>query len=163
MSSLKKTPPFTLVKSLLQGFDINDRINHFMLENVAPDIWRTSPPSGKGRTIAEIAAHIHNARTMWLKAVNYPSLPSKLEGDEYSPADVIKALKQSQAGLKEVLENSFASDGRVKSFKPDAGSFFAYLIAHDSHHRGQVMMLSRQLGHGFAARVGYGMWEWNSR
>jgi uncharacterized damage-inducible protein DinB len=163
MSSLKKAEPFLLMKSLLQGFDINDRINHFMLENVARDIWRTTPLSGKGRSIAEIAGHIHNARIMWLKAVNYPSLPSKLEGEEYLPADVVKALKQSQTRLREVLENSFTSDGRVKSFKPDAGSFFAYLIAHDSHHRGQITMLARQLGHGFSARVGYGMWEWNSR
>jgi uncharacterized damage-inducible protein DinB len=163
MSSLEKAGPFVLMKSLLQGFDINDRINHFMLQNVAPDVWRASPPSGKGRTIAEIAGHIHNARIMWLKAVNYSNLPSKLEGEEYSSIEVIKAMKQSHASLREVLEKSFASDGRVKSFKPDAGSFFAYLIAHDSHHRGQITMLARQLGRGFPARVGYGMWEWNSR
>jgi uncharacterized damage-inducible protein DinB len=163
MPSAKKPETFALLESLLQGFDINDRINHFMLENIAPEVWRVSPPTGKGRTIAEIAGHIHNARVMWLKAVNHPRLPGKLEGDNYSAADVIEALKQSHRALREVLEGALSSNGRVKSFKPDAGSFFAYLIAHESHHRGQITMLARQLSHGLPARVGYGMWEWNSR
>jgi len=37
-------------------------------------------------------------------------------------------------------------DGRIKGFKPDVASFFAYLVAHDGHHRGQMTMLARQVG-----------------
>ena len=163
MPSRKKPETFELLPSLLGSYDINDRINHFLLENVAPEVWRASPPTGKGRTIAEIAGHIHNARIMWLKAVNYPRLPAKLEGDDYSPAKTIESLKQSQHALREVLEDALSTNGRIKSFKPDAASFLTYLVAHDAHHRGQIAILARQLGHGLGARVGYGIWEWNSR
>lgn len=34
---------------------------------------------------------------------------------------------------------------------------------HDAHHRGQICMLSRQLGHRLPNQVGFGMWEWNKR
>jgi hypothetical protein len=30
--------------------------------------WNAEPPGGKGRTIAAIAAHMHNVRHMWLVA-----------------------------------------------------------------------------------------------
>jgi uncharacterized damage-inducible protein DinB len=163
MPSPKKAEPFELLPSLLASFDINDRINHFLLENLSPEVWRAKPPGGKGRAAADIAGHMHNVRVMWLKAVGFPDLPAKFEDAEYSPADVIAALKQSHRRLREVLEHALSSDGRVKNFKPDAASFLAYLISHDSHHRGQISMLAHQLGHALPAKAGFGMWEWNSR
>jgi uncharacterized damage-inducible protein DinB len=41
--------------------------------------------------------------------------------------------------------------------------FLGYLIAHDAHHRGQITMLARQLGHPLPQKAMFGMWEWNSR
>jgi hypothetical protein len=38
-------------------------------------------------------------------------------------------------------------------------AFVGYLIAHDSHHRGQIAMLARQVGHPLPAKVGCGLWE----
>jgi uncharacterized damage-inducible protein DinB len=40
---------------------------------------------------------------------------------------------------------------------------FSYLISHDAHHRGQICMLARQLGHTLPKAAGFGMWEWGSR
>ena len=41
--------------------------------------WRAEPPGGKGRTIAEIFAHIHNVRHMWLVvAAKELPIPEKL-------------------------------------------------------------------------------------
>jgi uncharacterized damage-inducible protein DinB len=55
------------------------------------------------------------------------------------------------------------SDGRVKGFPPDAAGFFGYLIAHDTHHRGQICMLARQVGHPLPQKAMFGMWEWDTR
>jgi uncharacterized damage-inducible protein DinB len=37
------------------------------------------------------------------------------------------------------------------------------LIAHDAHHRGQIAMLARQLGHALPQKAMFGMWEWGTR
>jgi len=42
-------------------------------------------------------------------------------------------------------------------------AFVAYLISHDAHHRGQICMLARQVGHRLPNAVIFGMWEWNKR
>jgi len=62
-----------------------------------------------------------------------------------------------------IMNRAMASDGRIKGFRPDVAGFLGYLIAHDAHHRGQITMLARQLGHPLPQKVMFGMWEWGSR
>jgi uncharacterized damage-inducible protein DinB len=156
--------PFSLPQSLLNAFDTNDRINHYMLESLPAEAWRAEPPEGKGRTIAAIVAHMHNVRVMWLKAAAKGSkIPEQLERSTVTVAQAAKGMEQSRAALSAVLKASLDGDGRVKGFRPDAVGFFGYLIAHDAHHRGQICMLARQVGHPLSQKAMFGMWEWGTR
>jgi uncharacterized damage-inducible protein DinB len=156
--------PFSLPQSVLDAFDTNDRINHYMLENLPAEAWRAEPPEGKGRAIAAIVAHMHNVRVMWLKAAAKGSeIPEQLERSTVTVAQAAKGLEQSRAALSVVLRSALESDGRVKGFRPDAVGFFGYLIAHDAHHRGQICMLARQVGHPLSQKAMFGMWEWGTR
>jgi len=148
MAASKQSKQFSAPDSMLAAFATNDRINTFLIRNLPADAWRATPPGGKGRDIASIAAHIHNVRLMWLKSAGKTSgIPEKLEGGHFTKEDAIHALETSFEALDKVLRESMATDGRIKGFKPDAGSFLAYLIAHDAHQRGQISMLARQVGH----------------
>ena len=152
------------VEALLLAFDTNDRINRYMIENLPAEAWRAEPPGGKGRTIAAIVAHIHNVRVMWLKASAKGSkIPEQLDRSSVTATQAAKALDQSRAALRSVIESALKSDGRVKGFRPDVSGFFAYLIAHDAHHRGQVCMLARQVGRPLPQKAMFGMWEWGTR
>jgi uncharacterized damage-inducible protein DinB len=61
------------------------------------------------------------------------------------------------------IRHALASNGRIKNFRPDVAGFLGYLIAHDAHHRGQIAMLARQIGHPLPQKTMFGMWEWGSR
>lgn len=152
---------FDLRASLLSAFATNNRIDCYLLENVSAEAWSAKPPEGKGRTIAAIAAHIHNVRLLWLKAIGAPDLPAKLD-ETASQQETLHALAASHSALAAVLTTALET-GQVKSFKPDAASFYAYLIAHDAHHRGQIASLARRLGQPLPPSIGFGMWEWGSR
>jgi len=158
----KDAAPFILSEALLSAFDINDRINLYLIENLPEAAWRAEPPNGKGRTVAAIVAHLHNVRVMWLKATN-GTVPEQLDPHRVTQARAAKALEQSRAALKDVLEVSLKSDGRIRGFRPDVAGFFGYLIAHDAHHRGQITMLARQVGHPIPQKATFGMWEWGVR
>lgn len=158
----KAIAPFVLSEALLSAFDINDRINHYLIENLPESAWRAEPPDGKGRDVASIVAHMHNVRVMWLKATK-GKIPDQLDRNTVTPAQAQKALEQSRAALNEVLKASLDGDGRIKGFRPDVAAFFGYLIAHDAHHRGQVTMLARQVGHPIPQKATFGMWEWGVR
>jgi uncharacterized damage-inducible protein DinB len=155
---------FPLTQALLTSFDTHDRINHYMIENLPAEAWRAEPPGGKGRTIAAIVAHMHNVRVMWLKAAAKGSkIPEQLDRSSVTPSQATKALEQSRTALSAVMKSALESDGRVKGFRPDVAGFFGYLIAHDAHHRGQISMLARQVGHPLPQKAMFGMWEWGTR
>jgi uncharacterized damage-inducible protein DinB len=160
----KSAAAFAPTEALLKAFDTNERINQYLLENLPAEGWRAEPPNGKGRNVAEIVAHIHNVRIMWLKAsAKEDKIPEQLERESVTPSQAAKALEQSYAALTAVMDSSLKSDGRIKGFKPDVAGFFGYLIAHDAHHRGQICMLARQVGHPLSQKAIFGMWEWGSR
>lgn len=164
MATKKTAEPFQPIDALLAAYATNNRINEYLIRNVPDAAWNSEPPGGKGRNIAAIAAHMHNVRLMWLKAAGKTEvIPAKLEAEACTKEAAIKALEASWKALDAVLRAAFESDGRVKSFKPDAGSFLAYLLAHDAHHRGQITMLARQSGHPVSQSAVFGLWEWGTR
>ena len=153
-----------ITEGILQAFATNDKINACLIRGVPEPAWNLKPASGKGRSIAKIFAHMHNVRLMWLASLDKTAaLPAKLEGEEFSSDRVVAALEQSCSALMNRLAASIAGDGKIRGFKPDAVSFFAYLIAHDAHHRGQVALLARELGHPVPKNVLFGLWEWDTR
>ncbi len=155
---------FSLGESLLNAFDTNDKINQYLLDNLPADAWRAEPPEGKGRSVAAIVAHMHNVRVMWLKAAAKESrIPEQIDKSKVTPSQAAKALDESRAELSAVLKSAIEGDGRIKGFKPDVAGFFGYLIAHDAHHRGQIAMLARQVGHPLPQKAMFGMWEWGTR
>lgn len=159
----KAAPTFSLPEALLTAYDTNDRINRYMIENLPAEGWRAETPDGKGRTIAAIVAHIHNVRVMWLKAAKAEKIPEQLDRTNVTSAQAAKGLEQSRTALSAVIKSALDGDGRVKGFRPDVAGFVGYLIAHDAHHRGQICMLARQVGHPLPQKAMFGMWEWGSR
>jgi uncharacterized damage-inducible protein DinB len=164
MATKKTTEPFQTVNGLLAAYATNNRINEFLIHSVPDAAWNAAPPGGKGREIAAIVAHIHNVRLMWLKSAGKTEvIPPKLEGDNCTKKAAIQALESSWKAVEEVLRGALESDGRIKGFKPDVASFLAYLLAHDAHHRGQITMLARQIGHPVSQSAMFGLWEWGTR
>ena len=153
-----------LKRSLLETYAINERANQKLIENLSEASWRSTPPTGKGRTIAGIATHIHNVRLMWLAAADKSAkLGAKLDDEKVSRADVLEALRGSAKLTQQLLEKGLADpNGRVPNFKPDVVAFLGYLIAHDAHHRGQISMLARQLGTPVPSKTSFGLWEWGT-
>lgn len=149
--------------ALLNAFNTNNRINQYLIDNLPQAAWKAKPSDGKGRTVAAIVAHMHNVRVMWLKAARAEEVPEQLDRATVTPGQAMRALENSRHALSMVISRSLMSDGRVRSFRPDVAAFLGYLIAHDAHHRGQITMLARQVGHPLPQKAMFGMWEWGRR
>ena len=153
-----------LPEALLNAFNTNDRINHYLIDNLPRPAWVGKPPAGKGRSVPAIIAHMHNVRIMWLKAsATGTRIPAQLDRAKLTPAQALRGLEQSRQALSVVISRALTGDGRVKGFRPDVAGFLGYLISHDAHHRGQITMLARQMGHPLSQKAMFGMWEWGSR
>jgi uncharacterized damage-inducible protein DinB len=163
MADSNTATPFAIVEALIGAYSTNNRINLYLIENLPDAAWRAETPGGKGRNIAAIVAHMHNVRLMWLKAIGASPVPEKLDPETVTKEQATAALVASWQALENCLRRALERDGKIRGFKPDVASFFAYLVAHDAHHRGQVSMLARQAGHPLPKWAGFGIWEWGTR
>ncbi len=152
-------------QQLIETWQINNRINLYLLDGIAAE-YLDDVLASKGRDVANQFAHIHNVRLMWLKV----SLPAEFEGlakiEKDQPIDkelLATSLARSGESIKRLLEHAVENGGKVKGFKPHVGAFLGYLIAHDAHHRSQVIIALKQSGHRLDQKIGYGIWEWGSR
>ena len=153
------------IKQLIETWQINNRLNLYLLDNIA-DERLSDTMASKGRGVGEQFAHIHNVRLMWLKA----SMPEALEGLEKIEKTTVvtskllgRYLTASGTAIERLLEHAAANGGRVKGFKPHVAAFLGYLIAHDAHHRSQAIIALKQAGHPLDKKVLFGIWEWGTR
>lgn len=170
MPRLPAAPGPDLYQEMAQAYIVNDRMNQLLLEHLDARAWRAKLPGQKGRTIADIFAHMHNIRRKWLRlSAPHLKLPARLDRRRCTPKQARAALAESALGCSEMLAEaltvpqgrvqSFLRDGWARPWRPGA-AMFAYMISHDAHHRGQACMLAHQLGFRLPAAAGYRMWGW---
>jgi uncharacterized damage-inducible protein DinB len=152
-------------KQLLETWEIHNRINLYLLDAVEPAVL-VSLSASKGRTVGEQFAHIHNVRLMWLKSAAPELLAGLMKIEKEQAVDkklLRKCLAESGEAIKSLLSKSVLDGGKVKGFKPHVTAFLGYLVSHESHHRGQIILSLKQAGKPLDKKILYGIWEWGVR
>lgn len=174
MQSRPKAALVEIRDVLLETYAVNDAMNQLLFAHLDPKAWRGQPPGekGSGRTIAAIFAHLHNNRLSWLKnSAPHLKCPDRLDPDRCTMKQALAAHKRSATQCLRMLADALSSlpKRRVKKFSrgswaqtwPAGGTMFAYMFAHEAHHRGQILMLARQLGYRLPDQAAYGIWQWD--
>lgn len=149
---------------LIETWEISARINEYLLSSLE-EAQLTDKALAKGRTVGEQFAHLHNVRLMWLKASSPDLLEGliKLDKETVITRKVLStALQQSAKAVSILLEKGIEA-GKIKGFKPHPEGFVGYLVAHEAHHRGQIILALKENGHLPGKKILFGLWEWGSR
>jgi uncharacterized damage-inducible protein DinB len=151
------------VEQIMETWEIHNRINLYLLDSTMEE-HLIDISASKGRNVGEQFAHIHNVRLMWLKAATPELLAgqNKIEKGTISKQLLSDELTNSSTAIATLLQNGLES-GRIKGFKPHPIAFLGYIISHESHHRGQIMLCLKQSGHPVDPKVQFGLWEWGTR
>jgi uncharacterized damage-inducible protein DinB len=157
-----KSPPMDK-DQLIETWQINNRVDLYLLDSI-PEEQLVDVLTSKGRDVGKQFAHIHNVRLMWLKASAPDLLDSQTKLEDNVTKDILLTrLTESGLAIEVLLSRAVESGGKVKGFKPHVTAFLGYLLAHDAHHRSQIIIALKQSGHKVDQKIGYGIWEWGSR
>lgn len=149
--------------AIVETWTIAASMNTYLL-NAIPEEHLADLLPTKGRNAGEQFAHIHNVRLMWLKA-SAPDLlayQTQLEkGSALTKELLLMTLKQSAVAIERLIQTGIEA-GRIKGFKPHPQAFAGYLIAHEAHHRSQIILALKAAGHLPDKKILFGLWEWGS-
>jgi uncharacterized damage-inducible protein DinB len=156
---------------LIDAWRTSHRVTVYLIENLPPEIWSMTVPGSPRRTVRSIAAHLHNTRCMWIKMIGARHgvvVPRLVDHRKVTPAQLSRALERSSEGMIELIGLGVAHGGSLppaawQNFPTDLVHFLNYFVAHEAHHRGQLCMLARQLGHRLPADITGGLWQWKKR
>lgn len=161
-----------LSAAILTSWRTNSRVTAYLVENIPAPLWNSAVPGFPHRTIRSIAAHLHNARCTWIKTLgqeNGITVPRSVDRNHVTQRQLLTALKQSGRGIEALLKLGLASGGQVPTTRAyvwrnlplDIPHILTYFVAHEGHHRGQIMMVARQTGHRLPPEISGGLWQWN--
>ena len=159
---------------LLAAWRTNNRISIFLVENLPDELWGATVPGAPRRTVRMIAGHIHNARCMWIKTLGSEhgvAVPQPVNRHKVGPKELLTALRHSSRGVIDLLTLGLDRGGAIpgsdsyiwRNLPLDVGHVLTYFVAHEGHHRGQIIMLARQLGYRLPVEVTGGLWHWSKR
>ncbi len=158
-------------QALIAAWRTNNRVTMYLIENLPPPLWSKAIPGVPRRTVRMLAAHIHNSRCSWIKhlgAKHGIAIPGAVDPRRVHVSELLRALSRSSDGMIRLLQLGIARGGEVpraawQNFPTDLVHFLNYFVAHEGHHRGQLCMVARQLGHRLPGPVTAGLWQWSKR
>lgn len=153
-----------LIDELVEAWRTHNRINLFLLERISDEgLACSSGPRGGGRVWKQFA-HMHTIRAYKLENWHKPlSLHlQKYGGDEVVPRDELAAaFRQSGDAVEQFIRLASAGETKKQGFKRGLMTSMAYLISHESHHRGNILLTLKLCGHRMPQADAYAIWDWD--
>jgi uncharacterized damage-inducible protein DinB len=149
-------------EQLAETWRLNQQKNIVVIDNTTDNGMQQSL-SNRGRTVYQQWVHIHNVRVQWLDTCSKGMTNKYAAIDKTEPCDrklLIKNLEESARAIEELLLRAWSDNGKLKSFKKGVLPFLGYLIAHESHHRGNILLTLKQTGEKIPDSVKWALWEW---
>ncbi len=163
MSGGEDTKLEPLAEGLVDAWLRSDQHNRTLLAAIDLTALLITPRP-RARSIGKIFAHVVSVRLRRVEHIAGQEWLEEIEplaaGDEESRDALDAALETSAALVERLARDRITSGEKVAGFSGGVPALLAFLIAHDAHHRGQILGLLAREKIDVGDEVGYGIWDW---
>lgn len=153
-----------LVSQLLEAWHTNNRINLFLVDKIDDEGMKCTLSKRGGRNVVRQLAHLHNVR-VWHLENRGRDLSKGLKlfetADEPDKETLKQALEASATAVATFFTRAVTGEGKARAMKKGVVAHLAYFVAHESHHRGNILLTLKQCGHKIAQDAAFAIWDWD--
>ena len=96
------------------------------------------------------------------------TVPKSVDLKTITRLQLLRELDKSSKGISDLINLAVDRGGDIppaawQNFPTDVVHLLNYFVAHEAHHRGQLILIARQLGHALPREVTSGLWQWKKR
>jgi uncharacterized damage-inducible protein DinB len=154
-----------MLEQLIETWQVNHRVTLRLLNALPDEALKATLSTRGGRDVARQLGHVHESRLtsaeVTSKANRTAKLPHFAKGQTPSRAELLEALNASAEAIETTIRESWANGGKTPGFKRGLIPLVGYLIAHESHHRGSILLTLKQSGHRLTDELRWGLWDWS--
>lgn len=153
-----------MLDQLIESWQINHRVTLKLLNALSDDALHATLSTRGGRDVARQLAHVHEVRLTFAEITSKANREAKLphfgKGETPNKKQLKTSLEKSAKAIETTIRESWANGGKVTGFKRGLMPMIGYLIAHESHHRGSILLTLKQTGVGIPEELKWGLWDW---
>jgi uncharacterized damage-inducible protein DinB len=152
------------VDQIVEAWRVNQRVNLRLIERISDEGLRCTLSRRGGRNVVRQFAHLQYVRVYHLakraKALARGARTFETH-EEPDRRTLVAALEDSSRRVEQWLRLAAEGAPGVRTAKRGLVVTLAYLIAHESHHRGNILLTLKQCGHPVDATTRYAIWDWD--
>jgi len=157
-----------MIDELVAGWRTNQAINILLLDAISDDGLATTLSTRGGRDVARQFAHLHDVRVMQAdkRAKELAASLTRFQAKGQATvtptrAQLKRALKASADAVERLLVGVATDEPGFKGMRKGLFATYGYFVAHESHHRGSILLTLKQAGHNVEKSVRDGVWGWD--